>query len=91
MKIDDTTVTGLANLARIELRPEEKAAMVKQLPKILDYVGHLQAVETDAPPAGERIPNAPRADEVRPADHRDAILGQAPERLEDFWRVPPVL
>lgn len=91
MNIDATMVSGLGELARIELRDEEKTDLVEQLPKILDYVGHLQAVSTDAPPDGRAVPNAPRADDVRPSDHRQAILGQAPDRLEDFWRVPPVL
>ena len=91
MKIDESMVQGLGELARIELRDEETTALVEQLPKILDCVGHLQAVDTAPPPDGRSIPNAPRADEVRPADHRDAILDQAPDRLEDFWRVPPVM
>lgn len=91
MKIDESMVQGLGELARIELREQETTALVDQLPKILDYVGSLQGVETAPPPDGRTVPNAPRADDVRPATHRDAILSQAPDRLEDFWRVPPVL
>lgn len=91
MKIDIQTVDGLGELARIELRAEEKQTFVNQLPPILDYVGKLQAVVIDAPPENRTTPPRPRVDQVRPSAHRDVILSQAPERLEDFWRVPPVL
>lgn len=84
-------VTALGELARIELRPEEKVALADQLPAIVDYVGTLEQVVVDAPPAGRDLPPSPRVDEVRPSVHRDAILEQAPDRLDDFWRVPPVL
>lgn len=84
-------VTVLGELARIELRPEEKSMLVNQLPAIVDYVGTLEQVVVEAPPLGRETPPLPHRDEVRPAAHREAILGQAPDRLEDFWRVPPVL
>ncbi len=91
MKIDQSSVAALGELARIELRPDEQVAFATQLPAIVDYVGALEQVMVDAPPVGRMQPPAPRADEVRPSDHREAILGQAPERVQDFWRVPPVM
>lgn len=91
MKIDQSAVAALGELARIELRPEEQAAFATQLPAIVDYVGALEQVMVDAPPAGRLQPPAPRADEIRPSNHREAILEQAPERVQDFWRVPPVM
>lgn len=91
MKIDEQMVGALGELARMDLRPEEKTTFVGQLPAIVDYVGTLEQVVVEAPPAGRETPPLPRADEVRPSDHREAILGQAPERSGDFWKVPPVL
>ncbi len=90
MKIDQDMVKALGELARMELRPEEITTFVGQLPAIVDYVGTLERVTT-VPPPGRLTPPSPRVDQVRPSTHRDAILGQAPDRLEDFWRVPPVM
>lgn len=91
MKIDQDMVKSLGELARMELRPEETATFVDQLPAIVDYVGTLEQVTVEAPPPGRLTPPSPRADEIRRSTQRDAILDQAPDRLDDFWRVPPVM
>lgn len=83
-------VKRLATLARLNLMSDEQAAFAQQIPKILAYVQQLSQVDTTAVAADETMPFAPRADEVRAVVQPDTILDRAPERLDRFWKVPPV-
>ncbi len=89
MQITDVQVRELGRLARVELTDREVDALVEQLPKIVDYVSQLQAI--DAPRiVGDDTAASLRDDEVQPSLVRDQILGQAPERNDDFWKVDAV-
>jgi len=57
-------------------------------------VAQLQAVETEGVPVTARaveVVNVMRADQVEATAVREQLLAEAPEREEDFFRVPRIL
>jgi aspartyl-tRNA(Asn)/glutamyl-tRNA(Gln) amidotransferase subunit C len=87
-------VRKVAHLARLELPEEKIATYTAQLERILDYVDHLQAVDTDGVPPTNRaveVVNVTRDDVVVPTDVREQLLNEAPQREGDFFRVPKIL
>ena len=87
-------VRKVAKLARLDLPDEKIATYTGQLERILDYVDHLQAVDTDGVPATTRaveVVNVTREDAVVSTDVREQLLNEAPLREGDFFRVPKIL
>ncbi len=94
MKVDKKEVEYAAMLARIELSEEEKALYSEQLSTILGFFDRLKEVDTgNVQPTSHVIDlvNALRADEVRPGPGVEAVLANAPERAQRFFRVPKIL
>jgi aspartyl-tRNA(Asn)/glutamyl-tRNA(Gln) amidotransferase subunit C len=70
------------------------ATYTGQLERILDYVAHLEQVDTEGVPPTTRaveVVNVTRADSVTPTPVREELLDLAPEREGDFLRVPRIL
>ena len=87
-------VRKVAHLARLELPEEKIATYTAQLERILDYVGHLQQVDTTGVPATTRaveVVNVTRADVVETTEVREDLLNLAPQREGEFYRVPKIL
>ena len=92
--IDLEQVRHVAHLARLELTPEEETKLTKELGDILSYVEQLGELDTDdVPPTMHAldIPAALRADVATTFEGREGILDNAPEREEDFFKVPKLL
>lgn len=92
--IDREQVHKVANLARLELTPEEEAQFSTQLSSILEYVEQLSELDvTDVPPTTRAIDvsNITREDKLQPYPEREAILSSAPEQEGDFFKVPKIL
>jgi aspartyl-tRNA(Asn)/glutamyl-tRNA(Gln) amidotransferase subunit C len=98
-KVSVEDVERVAELARLELMPEETPRMLHDLNAILDYVAELNELDTtgieplaqvtelvDA--AGKGVV---RADVVRPSLDRAAVMSQAPETDGVFFKVPKVI
>jgi aspartyl-tRNA(Asn)/glutamyl-tRNA(Gln) amidotransferase subunit C len=93
-RITADDVRKVAKLARLELPEAKIATYTEQLERILDYVAHLQEVDTtDVPPTTRAVEvvNVTRADAVEPTPVREDLLDQAPQREGDFFRVPQIL
>ncbi|MFN9631472.1 MAG: Asp-tRNA(Asn)/Glu-tRNA(Gln) amidotransferase subunit GatC [Cyanobacteriota bacterium] len=93
-RITADDVRKVAALARLELPDSQIATYTTQLERILEYVGHLQQVDTEGIPATTRaveVINVSRIDEVEPTDCREELLNLAPQREGDFYRVPKIL
>ena len=93
-KITADDVRKVAHLARLALPEEKIATYTSQLERILDYVAHLEAVDTTDVPATTRaveVVNVTRDDRVEPTPVREQLLNQAPQREGDFFRVPKIL
>lgn len=91
MKID---VDHVARLARLTLTAEEKARMEEQLAKILTYIDALNRLDTrDVEPTTHAVPvvNVMRDDEVGPCLTPEEALANAPDRAEQFFRVPRII
>ncbi len=94
MKITRQQVENVAVLARLELTGAETDLFTGQMDAILAYVDKLNELDTDGiVPTSHAVPmeNAFRPDEVRPSIGAESALGNAPERVEDFFRVPKVI
>jgi aspartyl-tRNA(Asn)/glutamyl-tRNA(Gln) amidotransferase subunit C len=93
-RISADDVRKVAQLARLELAEPTIATYTAQLERILDYVAHLEQVDTEGVPPTTRaveVVNVTREDRVEPTPVREQLLDQAPEREGDFLRVPKIL
>ncbi len=94
MKITKKEVEHVAKLARIALKDEEADQLTRQLSDILTYVEKLNELDTkDVEPTSHVLPvrNVLRDDEVRGSIDRGKALVNAPDRTEEFFRVPKVI
>lgn len=92
--IDREQVHKVANLARLEMTPEEEERMTAQLSSILEYFQQLSELDTtDVPPTTRAIDvsNVTRPDELQPFPNREALLKEAPDQDGDFFKVPQIL
>ena len=93
-KITADDVRKVAKLARLDLPEDTINTYTGQLERILDYVDHLQAVDTTGVPPTTRaveVVNVTRDDAVVATDVREELLDEAPLREGDFFRVPKIL
>ncbi|MEY3757319.1 MAG: Asp-tRNA(Asn)/Glu-tRNA(Gln) amidotransferase subunit GatC [Cyanobacteriota bacterium] len=93
-KITADDVRKVAGLARLDLPEEKIATYTGQLERILEYVAHLESVDTEGVPPTTRaveVVNATRDDVVVPTNVREDLLNEAPQREGDFFRVPKIL
>lgn len=103
MKVSETEVTYVADLANLDLTAEERSRMVKDLNSILDYIDTLAEIDTSsvAPMSqvmavadgqgSARFAYAQRIDEQRPSLEHAAALQNAPDHDADFFKVPKVI
>ena len=98
-KVTIEDVERVAELAHLELKPEETSRMLADLNAILDYVAELSELDTSgvAPLAqvgelGDAVgTNALRADKLVPSLNRDVVMIEAPESDRVFYKVPKVI
>ena len=94
MALTTDDVARLAELARIELSPDDLERLAPQLDVILDAVASVSKVaDADVPPTSHALPltNVFRADEVRPSLPVAAALAGAPSVEDERFRVPRIL
>lgn len=92
--ISKQNVEHVALLARLKLNEEEKELYTQQLNKILDAAKALQEVNTDnVPPTAHVLPiqNVFREDRVGKHIDTEKALSNAPEREENFFKVPKIV
>lgn len=92
--IDLEQVRKVAHLARLELDAGEEEQFTTQLNDILDYVEQLNELETaDVPPTTRAIEvsNIHRADQLETFGDLEGLLSNAPEREDDFIKVPKIM
>ncbi len=94
MPVTTKDVEHVAALARLSFSEEEKGKLVSHLNDILQYMEHLNRLDTSGvEPLSHVIElnNVFRQDEVRPSVPRDEALKNAPSRTEHFFKVPKVI
>jgi aspartyl-tRNA(Asn)/glutamyl-tRNA(Gln) amidotransferase subunit C len=94
MKITGAEVEHVAKLARLALSTQEVETFTGQMDAILAYVEKLNELNTDGiVPTSHAVPveNAFREDTVQPSIGVESALKNAPQRSEEFFRVPQVI
>jgi aspartyl-tRNA(Asn)/glutamyl-tRNA(Gln) amidotransferase subunit C len=94
MKIDDKLVQRIASLGRVSLSDDENKAMVSDLSKILAYIEKLNELDIkDVEPTSHvlELANVTREDVSRPSISADQALANAPDRADNFYRVPKII
>lgn len=95
-------VRRVAELANLELTPEEEPRMQRDLNAILGHIAQLNELDTEGVPpmaqVGEILGGQPdgngstlREDVVRPSLDRKAVMVSAPETDGRFFKVPKVI
>lgn len=87
-------VVKIAQLARIELQDGEVEKFQKDLSTVLDYVDELKKVDTEGLEIVAQVTgleNVQRLDQPVVSENRDAILDQAPETKDGYFKVKAIL
>jgi len=97
-KVTVADVERVAELAHLELTPEETGPMLRDLNAILDYVAELNELDTSGveplAQVGElesAVNPRPRPDRLEPSLDRAEVMAQAPETDGKFFKVPKVI
>lgn len=96
-KVTVEDVVRVAELAHLELLPEERPAMLRDLNAILDYVAELNELDTSGVTPLVQVnellngTGVLRADAVRPSLDRSVVMAEAPETDQAFFLVPKVI
>ncbi len=94
MKLSRQEVDHVARLARLHFSEEEAERFREQLSAILTYVEKLGELDTTGvEPTSHVLPirNVFREDVARPSLPREEALANAPDRTEEFYRVPKII
>jgi len=87
-------VQHVARLARMALPDEELQRVGSELNRILGHFNRLQELDTDeVEPTSHAIPmtNVFREDEVGESLPTDDVIANAPERSDEFFKVPRIV
>lgn len=98
MPITEADVEKVAQLAHMEITPEELKVFAPQMAEIVAYVEQLNVIDTSSiepalgglTPEGEAT-DSTRDDEVAPSVGQQLALAEAPDAAEGYFRVPKVL
>lgn len=98
MGIDRKEVLKIAELANLEFSEGEIDSFTEQFQHILEYIEKLREVDVDeveptshVSPAGNLGKHQARDDEVRRSLSVEESLGGAPDRGDDYFKVPKVI
>ncbi|HAR95430.1 MAG TPA: Asp-tRNA(Asn)/Glu-tRNA(Gln) amidotransferase subunit GatB [Deltaproteobacteria bacterium] len=94
MKITKEVVEYVAHLSRLEFSPDEADMYTAQLDRILAYMDTLNKLDTTGiEPTTHAIPlvDVMRADETAGGLAVEESVGNAPERIDSFFKVPPII
>lgn len=94
MAVTKKDVEYIATLARLKFNDAELENFTHQLNDILKYVEKLNELNTDnVEPLSHPVENANvfRSDELKPSISPEEALKNAPDRTEEFFKVPKVI
>ena len=97
-RVNVEDVERVAELAHLELTPEETGGMLGDLNAILDYVAELNELDTAGVEPLAQVTElvgaaggSLRVDAAGPSLDRAAVMAQAPETNQVFFKVPKVI
>ena len=94
MNIDSTTVKQVAHLARLEFDEAGEQAMINDMNRMIGLVEKLNELDTaNVQPLiymTDEV-NHLREDEIKEPLPQDVVLGNAPKKDSDYFKVPKVV
>ena len=93
-KIDEAQVQQVAKLSRLELTDEEVSQFSTQLSAIFEYIEKLNELDTEnVEPLAHCLPvhNVLREDVPKPSLSNEMALANAPDREDEYFKVPKIL
>jgi len=90
----EINIDKIADLARLNLKPEEKQKLAQDLGAILDYVKKLDKLDTSRVEPTSHVLNMEnvfRPDEAKPSDAAKKALEHAPQTEGSFFKVPKIV
>ena len=93
-RITEDQVKKVAELARLKLDSNQVKHHAEQIEKILDYVNQLEKIDTTGVACTTRaieVINVLRSDANNKFEDRDELLNLAPDRENDFFKVPKII
>jgi aspartyl-tRNA(Asn)/glutamyl-tRNA(Gln) amidotransferase subunit C len=94
MDINDETIDRLCDLAKLEFKGEERAAIKQDLTRILSYFEKLNQIDTNGVEPLIFMTDAQnilREDKAAASIQREDALKNAPSKDSDYFRVPKFL
>jgi len=94
MKIEKETLHKIAHLARLDIKPEEEAALIESMESVLSWMEQLNELDTTHVLPLTHIANevnVMRQDEPKPQLDRQKALFNSPAEDAVYFRVPKVL
>lgn len=91
MRIDDSTIERISELAKLRPDQEEREGLKKDLTEILAFVEKLEELDTEGvEPLRHMLDEAsePRPDVVKDEVEQEAALKNAPAKDSDYIKVP---
>jgi aspartyl-tRNA(Asn)/glutamyl-tRNA(Gln) amidotransferase subunit C len=94
MIVNDELVDQLAHLSRLEIKPGERESIKKDLQKMIAFIEKLNEVDTTGVEPllfmSDEI-NILREDKVEGSISREEALKNAPNKDDQFFKVPKVI
>lgn len=94
MSLDKSTVSNIADLARIKVPDDQLEPLAAELSKIMAFIEHLNEVDTEGvqPMTSVAAITLPmRPDVVTDGGKLHDVLKNAPDKAEGFFSVPKVV
>ena len=94
MSVTRKDVEHIAELARLKFKDEELENFTSQLNEILEYMEKLNELDTEnVEPLSHPVEsqNVFREDGIKPSVSREDALKNAPQKDDEFFKVPKVI
>jgi aspartyl-tRNA(Asn)/glutamyl-tRNA(Gln) amidotransferase subunit C len=94
MPVTKEDIVRTASLAKLALSPEQLDAMTETLGKVFQYIDQLHEVDTTGVKPLHHVLevyNVMDPDVPQPCLSRDEALANAPDRTEEYFRLPRVI
>ncbi|MBU0507465.1 Asp-tRNA(Asn)/Glu-tRNA(Gln) amidotransferase subunit GatC [bacterium] len=94
MPVTKEDIRRTAGLARLRLSEAELDSMTETLGKVFEYIDQLHEVDTEGVKPLHHVldmSNVTEDDVPRPCFSREEALGNAPDRTDEFFRLPRVV
>lgn len=92
--MDIETVKNLANLSKISITDEEAENVAKDLAQVLSYVDQIKNAPIEDVDMGKPLLNNNFREDTDPIEtgfYTDVLLSEAPNKQDNYFKVPKIL